>query len=116
MEIELYIQKKKEFYSFFMEFIDSIENTDIQSFINNIDNQEFLKNKEESRSALQLLSKLADNHYRLPNFMENLGKMIQYLIQKKYQIFLTLKYIKYSKIIKVFFYYFQNKESFDQMK
>ena len=76
MEIELLIRKKKEIYTSLMEFIDDTENTDIEPLIKNIEEKEILKNKKEISSTLQLLSKIADNHHRLLDFIDKLGKII----------------------------------------
>ena len=69
MEIELLIRKKKEIYTSLMEFIDDTENTDIEPLIKNIEEKEILKNKKEISSTLQLLSKIADNHHYLLDYI-----------------------------------------------
>ena len=81
MEIELFV-RKKEIYSFLIEFIDTTEYADIESLIRNLEQLEILNDKEEILLTLQLLSKIADNHQRLPEFMNKLLKIIQYLLQK----------------------------------
>ena len=102
MEIELFIRNKLETYSSIIDFIDSSENTDIKSFIKNFNNQDIFKNQKETISLLHSLSKIAENHHRLPYFLDKLGKIIQYLIQKIrsdisdfkiYQIFKNNKFI-----------------------
>ena len=82
MEIDLIIQKKKEIHSSLMEFIDTTENIDIEKLIDDFEQQNYFDNKEEIVSILQMVSKIADNHHRMPNFINKLGEIIHYLIQK----------------------------------
>ncbi|KAK8843162.1 hypothetical protein M9Y10_025359 [Tritrichomonas musculus] len=102
MEIELNIRQKKEFYSSLMEFIDTNENVELEPLIKDYEKQKNCKNKEEIISTLQLISKIADNHHRLPYFWTKIGKIIQYLIQEIrsqitdfeiYNIFQNTKYV-----------------------
>ena len=80
MEIELLIQKKKEIYC---SLIDFIENTDFESLIEIFEKHSIIKDKEEIIHTLQLLSKISDKHHRLPDFIDKLSKIIQYLIRDK---------------------------------
>ena len=84
METELLIRKKKEIYASLVVFFDDTKKADIEPLIKKIEEKDFLKNKKESSSTLQLLSKIADNHHRLSNFIDKLGKIIHYIyiIQK----------------------------------
>ena len=91
MEIESAIRKRKEIYSSLLNYLET--NDEIKSLIQIFENLEILKDKEETISTLQLLSKISDNHHRSLDFFDKLEKIVQYLIQNKqpdfdiYQIF-----------------------------
>lgn len=82
MEIELVIQRKKEIYSSLIDFIDNAENADIDCIIEIFEKDSIIKDKEII-ITLHLLSKISDNHHYLPDFIDKLEKIIQYLIQDK---------------------------------
>ena len=82
MEVENIIHKRKEIFSSLIDFIDNTQNSEIESLINVFEKHEILKDSEEIKSTLQLVSKIADNHQRLPGFIDKIGQIIQYLAKK----------------------------------
>ena len=89
MEIETYIQQKKELYSPLIDFIESSDDSDIEytSLINEIEKQSIVNNNSEVRELLQLISKITDNHHRDPSFFPKLERLLTHIIiEKKAQI------------------------------
>ncbi|KAK8843672.1 hypothetical protein M9Y10_024735 [Tritrichomonas musculus] len=100
MEIESVIREKKEIYSSLMEFIEATENADFELLIKDFESHVNFKNKEEIKSILQLISKISDNHHRLPDFIDKLNQIIQNLLKEirppitDFEIYKIFKYNK----------------------
>ena len=85
MEIEAFIKQMKEAYSILIDFIEDtneIEST-FKEIIKKFEKQEIFKNKENIPLLLQIISRIADNHYRTPDFFDKLEKIIQYLFENE---------------------------------
>ena len=83
MEIEPFIKKMKDIYSCFMAFIDTTDVCDVefQELYEILEKKEILQNQDEVRLLFQLISKIADNYHRTPDFFEKLEKIFRYLIK-----------------------------------
>ena len=81
MEIEPLVKKMKDIYSSLIDFIDATDdsNAEFQSLIEILEKQKISKNQEEIKLLFSLISKLADNHHRTPNFFDKIEKIFQYL-------------------------------------
>lgn len=68
-----------------MEFIDADEDSEVefQALTEILDDQEILLNKDEIQILFQLISRIANNHRRTPDFFDKLEKIFQYLIKEK---------------------------------
>lgn len=73
MEINQYIEQKKNFYNDLLEIIESDEEIYSDDIFNDLfedlDNQ---TDKEEIKRALELISKITENHYRSSNFISKI--------------------------------------------
>lgn len=103
MEIELFINKMKDIYSFLIDFIDATDDSyrEFISLIEIFEKHKISKNQEEIILLLSLISELADNHHRMPNFFEKIEKIIQYLtknVESMISYFMP-NYTKYNKRI-----------------
>lgn len=103
MEIEAFINSMKDIYSALLSYIDANDGSDreFQSLIEILKKTEIHQNKEKVRLIFQLISKIADNHFRLPDFLSKLEKLFNYLIKdKSYPIsdFIT-DYLNYNKLV-----------------
>ena len=81
MEIEILLLKMKTAYHSIIEFIETTETTKIDSLIKVFEEQEIIQNKEEKIVVLHILSKIVDNHCRMPDFINKLEQIFQYLIR-----------------------------------
>lgn len=87
MEIENIIQRKKEFYSSLIDYIETTENDKFDILIDIIEKLDILCNKDEIISVLNLLSKISDDHQRSSDFFNKIHKIIQYIIQEKGRLY-----------------------------
>ena len=81
MEIQQFIESKKELQSIFLSYIDD-PNSDENNFQNLIDNfkiQDLFQNQNELKEFLQFITKIAKNHHRQPNFFDQIEKVLLYL-------------------------------------
>ena len=75
----------KEVYSILIDFIEDtneIEST-FKEIMKKFEKREIFKNKENIPLLLQIISKIADNHYRSPAFFDKLEIIIQYLFENE---------------------------------
>ena len=81
MEIQQFVESKKELQSIFLSYIDD-PNSDENNFQNLIDNfkiQDLFQNQNELKEFLQFITKIAKNHHRQPNFFDQIEKVLLYL-------------------------------------
>ena len=103
MEIEGLVKKMKDIYTALIDFIEATDDSDAEyiTLIEVLEKQEILENKDEVRLLFQLISKIADNHHRMPDFFDKLEKIFHYLIKdipSKISYFIP-NYRKYNKRI-----------------
>ena len=79
MEIEALIRKMKNIYIGLLNFIESTEDFDVEyeALIEIFTKEEFLKSKDETLLLFRLISKIADNHHRSPDFFDKLEKVME---------------------------------------
>ena len=78
MEIQKYINLKKELQVLIIEFIENPNATadDIQNIIDFIKTQKYQDNQEEFKYFFQLLLNISNYHHRMPNFLQNIKDII----------------------------------------
>lgn len=74
MEIQVYFAKKKEMYEILLQYIENGEDSEsnFQVLIREYEEQKIKENKNELRLFLRLLSKVQNNHYRCPGFLNKI--------------------------------------------
>ena len=109
MNIEDYIDKMKEIQIRLLSFIDD-ENDQEENFENleeAIKNIQFENNPHKLKSFLYLISKIANNHYRCPNFINKIEKVIlivKDLIKKNFDSITIFNIFRECKLIILFLY------------
>ena len=80
MELEAYLEKVKDIQSALIDFIDSTDNLTDQfdALIKIFKN--YIPNIREIKLLFQLISKIADDHHRTPNFFDKLDQFINLII------------------------------------
>lgn len=85
MDYKAYISSKKELYNSLINFIENDGKNDNKNFfqeiINIIQKQKILETPEESKILLQLISTISVNHRRVPNFIDQLIQILQYVTE-----------------------------------
>ncbi|KAK8896930.1 hypothetical protein M9Y10_014856 [Tritrichomonas musculus] len=85
MEIEEFVEKKKELYSTLLDFIetsDDFEN-ELSTLIQVFEKQEILQDRVETLNLFNLISTLEENHYRTVAFYEKFEQLFNYIIKEK---------------------------------
>ena len=103
MEIEEVINSMKNISTAHLSFIDANYDSDkkFQTLIEILKNPDIHQNKVKVQLIFQLVSKIADNHFRFPDFQSKLVKFFNYLIKDKpspISDFIT-DYLNYNKLI-----------------
>ena len=82
MEIEAYINKKKEIYLSLLCFIEATDNVDIhfQSLIEVLNKQNVLQEKRKTQELLILISKIVTYHHLTPDLISNFEMILKYII------------------------------------
>ena len=80
MEIQEYVDEKKNLYSLLLTFIqnDKLINRDFHRLIQFIETQDFEENEEELTNFLRLILKVTNNHHRSPDFFQKIEKILIY--------------------------------------
>lgn len=81
MKIQKYINQKKELQSKLIELLENPNpsDQDIENLINFNTEQKYLDNQEELKYLLQLLLNISNHHHRIPNFLNIVNDILQYL-------------------------------------
>lgn len=84
MEVENWIDQKKELYSLILNFLESEKDSEdeFQVLMKIIDNQEIVKNKHSIKEIFQILYKIGDNHHRTTDFFTRLARIFKYLTKE----------------------------------
>ena len=89
MEIEKYIDKKKEIYDIFLEYIESDEEEQT-----NYLHQEIIayikilkQDRDEVREMLKFISEITKHHYRTKNFFNKAETILSYVLDNIKQTF-----------------------------
>ena len=78
-QIHKYIDEKKELQKLVLGIIEKSDTdveTDIQSLMSYLDIHQYRENKKEIEHFLHLILSISLNHYRQPNFFENIEKIL----------------------------------------
>ena len=89
MEIENYINKMRDIHQSILDLIDTSDdfNEPLQNLKDKIVKYCITQDKRETKELLLLISRIASNHHKTPNFYNKLIKIVQYIINdKKVQI------------------------------
>ena len=88
MELEAFINKKKDFYNAILSFIDSESESEdeFRTITKFIDDQEIIQNEEIIREMFSLLYAIGSNHHRTPYFFDRLGMIFEQLRKKRLPI------------------------------
>ena len=79
MNIIEQIEKMKQIQNSILEFVDKEDDTEeyFQNIITQIEDINLSKKKKGMKTLLYLLSKISNNHYRYPNFITKIERIIQ---------------------------------------
>ena len=78
MEIQAYIEKKKEVQRVLLSYLDEGNEKDYIKLIELLTESNITKNRDELKSTLQLISSIADNHHRSPYFISGIEKILNH--------------------------------------
>ena len=75
-----YINKMKNTQTKLLDYIDNESNVEelFDNLINFISEQKFVENRNEMKAILHLISKIAENHFRGPDFFNKVTKILEY--------------------------------------
>ena len=79
MEIEQYINQKKQYYDSFRRFIENNNDTDGANYLNLVqvvEEQKILENREELKLFLKLILIIFNNHHRYSGFFNKIKKIL----------------------------------------
>ena len=82
MEVQEYVDAKKQLYSLVLQFIEDDEEENGEKFtklVDFIEKYHYAANKEELEDILSLISSIANNHYRNQHFFSNIEKLFLHL-------------------------------------
>ena len=120
MEIEKYINKKKELYDILLKFIENgndNNDTDYQNLIKNIDDQKILENGKELKEFLHIVLKISKNHHRYSDFFSKIERILIYCKDSIKQTFSNLEIFNFFKSHKLILFFLLKNEVlfFDQL-
>ena len=80
MEIQEYIDEKKELQDLLLSYIDGRDDSEIDFhfLINHFENQEIRENPDEFKALIHLLLRITNNHYRYRGFFKKIEQIILY--------------------------------------
>ncbi|KAK8897605.1 hypothetical protein M9Y10_015566 [Tritrichomonas musculus] len=83
MEIEEYIHQQKELYFLILTLIEDPcdDENNFENYINFHKSQDFIKDHEEFKHELLLISNISRNHHRNPSFFNKIFKILDYLFK-----------------------------------
>ena len=82
MEVQEYVDAKKQLYSLVLQFIEDDDEENGEKFtklVDFIEKYHYAANKEELEDILSLISSIANNHYRNQHFFSNIEKLFLHL-------------------------------------
>lgn len=77
--IEQYIKKMKHIHKNILRYLEDEEASkeDFQKLINYLDNYKIKEDSHKMKTILYMISKISDNHYRLPTFTEKIFQILR---------------------------------------
>ncbi|KAK8839584.1 hypothetical protein M9Y10_031943 [Tritrichomonas musculus] len=81
MEIQQFVDSKKELQNIFLRYIDDPDSNqnNFQNLIDCLKSQDLLQNQNELEEFLHFIAKIMKNHRRQPNFFDHIEKVLLYL-------------------------------------
>lgn len=104
MEIQSFIQKMKSFEEKFLEFVED-ESIGETEFNSEIEDSDIKSNINELDEMLHMISKIAKNHFRNPQFLQKISQILLYLkedIHQNYTNFEIFRLFQNNKPILLF--------------
>ena len=110
MNINEYVDQKKEIQEMINKFIDDDTNDDYTELFNFIDSQKYLENKDELRELIYFIVKILKHYHRTPIFIHKMKQILLHIIDDIKQLFSNLEIFDFFKDNRlILFFLIQNK-------